>query len=342
MIKERLRYFIMLVFLPFFATSGPEIGVGTHLERYKNDSAVYLELLHQYGFTSFRDDYTWSKVERTKNIYQVGKNLQQVDFAFMNSEKYNLSGVLILAYGNANYGFGNYPTSDEAIKGFVNYASWTAQRFKGKVKYYEIWNEWTYGTGMPKFRNEIPSAENYYKLVKATSIAIKKIDPNAIILAGSFNPLNERSKLIGMSDSQWFNILLDKGIMKYIDGVSIHTYSFSNRNKALRSAEGNISFLDRFHQKYLDEYGVDIKFYITEYGVPIYDGPGGSNEISATKTISKYISEVKKREYIKGIWFYDLIDDGPDKSNKEHNFGMFNQEMQPKSSALQIQALKAQ
>ena len=342
MIKKKVKYLIMLIILPFLSNASFEIGVGTHLDRYKYDSATYLKLLQQYGFTSFRDDYTWSKVEKVKNKYKVDRTLQQADFAFMNSKSYNVNGMVILAYGNMNYDFGNYPTSDEAIKGFANYASWTAKRFKGRVKYYEIWNEWIYGTGMPKSRNNIPSAENYYNLVKTTSLAIKKIDPDAIILAGSFNPLNERSKLIGMSDSQWFELLVDKGIMKYIDGISIHTYSFSNRNKALRSAEGNVKYLDEFHQAYLDKYHINIKMYITEYGIPIYNGPGGSNEKNATETIREYITEIKKRDYIKGVWLYDLIDDGADKSNKEHNFGMFYQDMQPKSSALQIKSLKEQ
>ncbi|MBU8951104.1 cellulase family glycosylhydrolase [Klebsiella quasipneumoniae] len=342
MIKNKVKYSIMLILLPFFSNASFEIGVGTHLDRYKYDSVTYLKLLQQYGFTSFRDDYTWSKVEKVKNKYKVDRTLQQADFAFMNSKSYNVNGMVILAYGNMNYDFGKYPTSDEAIKGFANYASWTAKRFKGRVKYYEIWNEWIYGTGMAKARDNIPSAENYYNLVKATSLAIKKNDPDAIILAGSFNPLNERSKLIGMSDSEWFDLLVEKGIMKYIDGVSIHTYSFSNRNKALRNAEGNVKYLDKFHQAYLDKYNINIKMYITEYGVPIYNGPGGSNEKNATDTIREYITEIKKRDYIKGIWLYDLIDDGTDKSNKEHNFGMFYQDMQPKSSALQIKSLNEQ
>ncbi len=177
MIKKKVKYLIMLIILPFLSNASFEIGVGTHLDRYKYDSATYLKLLQQYGFTSFRDDYTWSKVEKVKNKYKVDRTLQQADFAFMNSKSYNVNGMVILAYGNMNYDFGKYPTSDEAIKGFANYASWTAKRFKGRVKYYEIWNEWIYGTGMPKSRNNIPSAENYYNLVKTTSIPVIRCSP---------------------------------------------------------------------------------------------------------------------------------------------------------------------
>ncbi len=100
-----------------------------------------------------------------------------------------------------------------------------------------------------------------------------------------------------MSDSQWFELLVDKGIMKYIDGISIHTYSFSNRNKALRSAEGNVKYLDEFHQAYLDKYHINIKMYITEYGIPIYNGPGGSNEKMPLKPYVNILLKSKKRLY---------------------------------------------
>jgi beta-glucosidase/6-phospho-beta-glucosidase/beta-galactosidase len=60
-----------------------------------------------------------------------------------------------LDYGNKFYNDGGYPSTDKEILAFSRYASWTAQRFKGNVKYYEIWNEWTIGTGMVKFRKAI-------------------------------------------------------------------------------------------------------------------------------------------------------------------------------------------
>ncbi|MCP6014344.1 hypothetical protein NL362_27715, partial [Klebsiella pneumoniae] len=89
----------------------------------------------------------------------------------------------------------------------------------------EIWNEWTIATGMVKYRNQVPSANVYYNLVKKTSEVIKRNDPNAIILAGSINPLDLRARYIDVNDWKWFEQLVNLGILNYIDGVSLHTYS---------------------------------------------------------------------------------------------------------------------
>ncbi|TYX10770.1 cellulase family glycosylhydrolase, partial [Klebsiella pneumoniae] len=130
----------------------------------------------------------------------------------------------ILDYGNKNYNNGGYPANEQDIAAFAKYAKWVASNYKGQVKYYEIWNEWTVGTGM-KGKGEIPPPQIYLELVKKTSQAIKSVDPSAIILAGSFNPLSPTGRRLNISDSDWFMILINEGILNYIDGISIHPYS---------------------------------------------------------------------------------------------------------------------
>ncbi|MBW6001889.1 hypothetical protein CF026_27580, partial [Klebsiella michiganensis] len=44
-----------------------------------------------------------------------------------------------------------------------------------------------------------------------------------------------------------------------------------------------------------------------------------------------YILEGSKVDYIKGIWWYDLIDDGNNKKNREHNFGILNRNLSEKN-----------
>ncbi|TCW17788.1 cellulase (glycosyl hydrolase family 5) [Raoultella sp. BIGb0138] len=339
MIRLMKGLLLILVFWPLIALSSMEIGVCTHFGRYKNDPAAYLRLLKQYGFTSFRGDYGWGGIEEQKNIYKVSDRLRKSDQAFMESSNYGISGMLILAYGNKHYDSGGYPLSEDAVKGFANYAAWTAKRFKGKVKYYEVWNEWTNGTGIQRSTRVIPSANDYFNLVKATSIAIRQVDPSAIVIAGGFNSLNGVNKKTGLTGTEWFNILVEKGILKYIDGVSIHPYSFQLPDVKLKSAAGNINQIDKFHEYFKRKYNVNISVYLTEYGVPVYSGVGGTSESIAAFTIKNYISEAKKRDYIKGVWLYDLIDDGPDKSNREHNFGLFRQNLKPKTAALELQKL---
>lgn len=316
-----------------------ELGIGTHFQSYEKEPDVYLKLMNDFGFTSFRDDYSWSKVESEPGIYGVSKHIKKVDYAFLHSKQYSLNSVVILNYGNKYYNKGAYPSDSQSINAFSNYAQWVAKRFKGNVKYYEIWNEWTLGTGMTKFRGNIPSAEVYYELIKKTSEAIRKVDPSAIIIAGSVNPLEQRARYINLTDWDWCEELIRLGVMNYIDGISLHTYSFLNRYKYLRTPIGNITYIDRFHEYFSKVAGKDISIYITETGVPNYDGPGGLSIQESAKYIKEYTNEVKKRPYIKGLWWYDLINDGDDLNNKEDNFGFFFRDLSPKESAVEVKKM---
>ncbi|HCD5421666.1 TPA: hypothetical protein NBX29_005409, partial [Klebsiella pneumoniae] len=98
------------------------------------------------------------------------------------------------------------------------------------------------GTGMPPAMKNTGTAKGYFEIVKRVSHIIKENDPNAIILAGSFNPLTD-------SDNAWFYELIELGILDYIDGISIHPYSYKNENIQLRTAEANLNAIDQFYDK---------------------------------------------------------------------------------------------
>lgn len=325
-----IKFFCMFIFIYSSYGMCTIFGVGAHFQGYRGESSIYLGKIRDMGFTSFREDYSWSKIERTKGVFSVSDNIKKTDAAFLNARSNGLDSLLILDYGNKFYNSGDYPRNQESINDFVKYASWVASRFKGKVKYYEIWNEWTIGTGMTRYRDNIPSAEVYFNLVKATSKAIKKIDPNAIILAGGFNPLEQRAKYLNITDVVWFEQLLKLGILDHVDGISIHTYSYLNRRRSLRTIKGNLDFIDQFYTDSQKIAGKDFPIYITEIGVTNYIGPGGLSQQESADYIKNYIEDAESRSYIKGVWIYDLIDDGKDKSKRDYNFGLLNNDLSPK------------
>ncbi|MEH5570447.1 hypothetical protein PO589_27740, partial [Klebsiella pneumoniae] len=203
----------------------------------------------------------------------------------------------------------------------------------GKIKYYEVWNEWKNGTGMPPAMKNTGTAKGYFEIVKRVSHIIKENDPNAIILAGSFNPLTD-------SDNAWFYELIELGILDYIDGISIHPYSYKNENIQLRTAEANLNAIDQFYDKLTNIANRKTAIYITEIGIPNYDGIGGVNEIESSIFRKNYIKLASERSYIKGVWWYDLKDDGTNKSFNEHNFGIFKANMTLKKNTDENLSLK--
>ena len=217
-----------------------EVGVHAHFRWYPNDPDKYLDLIKRYGFTSYRADFPWSGLEQQKGQYVITGNMQKADQAFNDAQaKFGLNGLLVLAYGNKLYDPSGYPTTPEAIQAFANYAYWTASKYKGKIKYYEIWNEWTNATAIKPKPRTPPPPEIFVALVKATAAAVRKADPNAIVITGTANPTGTR-------DPSWVDNIVKLGVLNYVDGFSIHPYSYGNDNYAIRAPEGNLGVVDKF------------------------------------------------------------------------------------------------
>ncbi|QJW56692.1 hypothetical protein HL670_03589 [Serratia plymuthica] len=304
------------------------VGIHSHFNRYPESSDTYLTMIKQYGFTAFRSDLAWNSIEKKKGVFSIDADGNKKEDQALQEGllKYNLNALMVVGYGNQLYSANgiDYPRTADAIAAFANYAGWVAARYKGKVKYYDIWNEWLYGTGV-KSNLGVPPPEVYFQLVKAASIAIRKANPDAVVLAGSFNTNIPR-------DVNWFDGLMKMGILEYIDGVSIHPYS-------IRLPEDNLAAIDKFETLAKKYAGKEVPIYITEVGNSSYTGVGHVSDDAAAQFVIKYTFLAKTRSYIKGLWWYDLIDDGANPNNRENRYGFVTQTKQPKPSALQLQKL---
>ena len=101
--------------------------------------------------------------------------------------------------------------SEEAKIAWSNYVNAVAKRYKGKVEYYEVWNEpdgfWCWKHGV--------SAKEYGNLVIDTSKAVKAADPDAKIIGGC----------VCYRKVDYLNAEFMTGMGDYIDAVSFHEYT---------------------------------------------------------------------------------------------------------------------
>ena len=165
------------------------------------DAGINFIRVGQYENSS---DYTsWDWIERKRGEYSMAPEVEdQIDSLVENG----LHIEIQLLYGNALYtspvghppqtitpapgGFHNPdrslysvfwpPKTQEQIQAFSNYASWVAKHFRGRVQYYEIWNEPNID-----YWNPVPSPEEYGRLFKAVVPAIREADPTAKIVFGA-------------------------------------------------------------------------------------------------------------------------------------------------------------
>lgn len=164
------------------------------------DAGVNFIRIGQYENSS---DYTsWDWVERKRGEYSVVPELDD----YVNSLVENGLHIEIqLLYGNPLYtspagvapetispepgGFHNPdrslysvfwpPKTEEQLQAFTKYVAWMVNHFRGRVQYYEIWNEPNI-----EYWNPVSNPEDYGKLFKASAPVIHKTDPNARTVFG--------------------------------------------------------------------------------------------------------------------------------------------------------------
>ncbi|GAB2573501.1 hypothetical protein ISP15_04500 [Dyella jejuensis] len=61
-----------------------------------------------------------------------------------------------------------------------------------------------------------------------------------------------------------------------------------------------------------------------------------NDALSAIDYLARFMALARASRYVRGVWWYDLIDDGSDPDNRENRFGLFNQDGTPKPAARRI------
>ncbi|MHA3052054.1 hypothetical protein [Acinetobacter sp. ANC 4640] len=304
-----------------------EVGVGVHPQIFSGTSQQMLDLLKKYNVTSFRTDYPWSQVERTKGQY--GPANSKIEDIIRLGKQNNIKPLIIYDYGNILYEAAtptnprSKPQSQASINAFVNYVKWSTNHLKNDVSTFEIWNEWIQMAGKDNKNNALSdnSAKVYAILTLKSCKAIKAIKPSAIVIAGSTTPLDEMS-------NQWLLKVASYGILNCVDGISLHPYNF-NYNKKLDYIPIIHSMKKLQFQLSSMNHDKPVPFYITEIGVPSVNKATYTLEDTANY-FEGYMQEISKLKYVKGVWWYDFINDGSDRNNGEHNFGILNQNYSPK------------
>ena len=301
-----------------------QVGVCTHFQQYKGLTSENLSLIAQSGATAIRDEIYWSEVEKKKGEFSVPEAWET---AFNEAIEKGIPPLLILSYANPNYDGGNYPLSDEALEAFAKYCEFVVTKFKGKVKFYEVWNEWNGGCGM----HEIPGTpEGYVAVLKKVYPRIKKIDPDAIVLGGALG---------GDGTDGWIDKIGPHKVFDFMDGFSIHPYSYVEKGED-RHPE---AWLTRFHrsqalvQKYTE--GRIMPIYATETGYPNTLSQNGSSPEDTAKFLARCYLLSRTIPWLKGLWWYDFQDDGNHFSDNESNFGIVRTDLTPKSAYYSLQSI---
>jgi hypothetical protein len=280
-----------------------------------------LDALASAGVTSIREDATWARVELSQGTYAIPPHWDDV---VSEANRRGIDVLLVLVYGNKFYDNGDKPKSPGAIEAYAKYAAFVASHFRGKVKFYEVWNEWDGRVG----NTTSADPESYMNLAMAAYQALKKADPGTTILAGSLTSHGvERGDL---------KRLLDLGLLRVTDGIPLHVYTYCQSDPG---PQGWREFVRQVASDAKWREGKQVPIYVTETGWSTFAGKCGVDEVAQATNLAAIYGYAKDIPSVRGVWWYDLQDDGQNASQMEDNFGILHKDLSPKPA---YQALKKQ
>lgn len=305
-------------------------GVSAHFARFENIIST-MPMLNKMGAKMLRDECLWKDYEKTKGTYALTDTQKN----YINSAAENgLEQLVILGYQNSLYGIDeeSYPKTKDQLAAFGEYVYNLVSDLKGKVTYFEVWNEFDifYNKG------DKDAAAYYAKLLKVAYQKAKEANPDA--------------KIVGLVSAgvniYYFDDLLkaDSNVGNYMDIISFHLYAMGNSpESAYYTSSMNYSV-----RELKKRFGSDKEMWLTEMGWSEYEKDGTPND----NTDGKRINEAEAAKYrvrcvlrndaewnFSKIFDYTWNDRESTIDNREAFFGNINSDYSAKKSYIAYSAM---
>ena len=304
------------------------VGVNIHFTRgHERD----LDLIAAAGLKFVRMDFGWAGIERKKGEY----DWSAYDELTANLENRGLRALYILDYSNPLYE-GTVisknpitgkeqrdvasPQHPESVEAFARWAASAARHFKGRRMIWEIWNEPNISFWKPK-----PDVKQYTALALAACKAIREADPTATIIGPATSEVPVK----------FLEEFFAAGVLAYLDAVSVHPYR--SYKKGPETGAEDYAKLRALIERYAPTPEKKRMPIISgEWGYSTF-GKGVSLETQAAFVVRQQLANLLAGVPL-SIW-YDWKNDGPDPSEREHNFGVVANDLKPKPAYTALQTM---
>ncbi|MBI4978943.1 MAG: hypothetical protein HZC28_15805 [Spirochaetes bacterium] len=298
-----------------------------HAERFPSNEVFqldhpYWQWLDSLGIDMVRGEAAWGRVQPKPGDFIW----HHTDKMLSNHLAIRVQSAPILAYfvhwasDYSNLSIGEWWNKHRAepprdMTPFYNYVDNTVRRYKDTMRYWEVWNEadWGFWMGTP---------EQYNEMYLETYKRIKAIDPTLQVMnSGWAFGLENQHKSLDRIDS-FLAAAKDK-----LDIFAFHAHS----------GIGELKQKDAKIRAFFKKYGIE--------NMKVWDNESGWSTIGKRTEQDQAEQLVKKIVYAQvagyGAYFwYDLFNDGPDRNENEHNFGIIRESLsEPKAGVLAYHAL---
>ena len=242
----------------------------------------------------------WERLEFKPSVVCPAKG--KFDFAYYDTllDIAESRGLTCLGIYSHYWPAGVKPWTQEAYDTWIESFKKTVERYKGRIRHWEIWNEPNIGFWSgPK--------EDYPKLVTTAFRAAREIDPEAVIVACS----------TAGADFDFIGMCRENG-MEY-DDISYHDYP--NDVHERRFLVNLAALAERAHGH---------PVWMTEVGWPTGCGTRAHGEREQAAKYARAYMTAAASGNMRAIFGYDFVDDGFCALELENNFGIIRRDMTPK------------
>jgi hypothetical protein len=200
------------------ATAAVHVFLWGHREEADRD----LQLAKDAGFQWVKQRFEW------RNIEKNAKNEWEWNEPDIVVNKINTAGLGIIARLDNQPDWARrdkiFPASGppDRMEDWKDYVQQVAERYKGRILAYEIWNEPNISR---EWGNQKPDAKAYAEMLRISYTEIKKIDPNAVVISAGLSPTSEVSER-AISDVQFLRDMYAAGAKDTFDVLGVHAPGF--------------------------------------------------------------------------------------------------------------------
>ncbi|MBP3361155.1 MAG: hypothetical protein J6N52_09905 [Clostridia bacterium] len=334
------------------AEPNPHYGANAHYDDYYYENNVLyflyneqdidnqISLAKNAGFGKMRSTLRWIDVQaRAGGPYSMPDILV---YAYKALSENGMSGLCNLMAENRN-GYGDYwdgsdilGDTPEELESFAEYSAFVASKLKPYTKYYAILNEFDLKikpgvTGLSGDGYDMPSDKAYADIVKASSDAIKAVQPEAWIDAGQI-----AEDPAWQFDARWFGkYTWDTRFLKQVDTSKFDSVSYHRYDSLMSYGPEGTDLLGftTFGKSQLEKYAPNAKLWVTEVGWPARDRALNYNGASAFRNtnyetqaafMARLLAMYASNDPVDMLMFYEFQDDREDPFSFEENFGIIH------------------
>ena len=203
--------------------ASPEYGMQVFVWWKPETARRDLNLVRDMGFTWVKQQFAWRDIEGAAKGHFSWELADEV------VRRVNNRGLKLLARIDRQPFWAQAPGAEPLenappadVRDFADFCFAIADRYRGRIHAYQVWNEPNLSR---EWGGQTPDPAGYVALLQSCYVAIKRADPNALVVSAGMAPTGTWSESV-TPDDVFIEKMYEAGAAPYFDLLGVHAPGF--------------------------------------------------------------------------------------------------------------------